>query len=200
MNPAEKIHARWIGQRRIRVLEGHIDKLLPRQGTLLDVGCGDGELTGKLAARNAALRVSGLDVLHRPSARIPVELFDGQKIPKPDSAFDTVLLVDVLHHCEAPEILLSEAVRVAGQRIVIKDHLLHGWLAEPTLRLMDRVGNARHGVNLPFRYWSEARWREAWDALGLRVENFQVDLGLYPQPLGLIFDRGLHFIASLGRS
>lgn len=199
MNPAEKIHTRWIGQRRIRVLARHIDKLLPRQGTLLDVGCGDGDLTRRLGARKPGLLISGLDVLPRPGSRIPVELFDGREIPKPDAAFDTVLLVDVLHHCEEPETLLSEAARVARQQVVVKDHLLEGWLAESTLRLMDRVGNARHGVNLPFRYWNEARWRESWDALDLRLDSFQVDLRLYPPPLGLVFDRGLHFIASLGR-
>ena len=199
MNPAERIHAGWIEQRRIRVLERHINALLPREGTLLDVGCGDGQLTGKLAAHNPGLTISGLDVLQRPNAHFPVETFDGQVIPQPDDAFDTVLLVDVLHHCETPEVLLSEAARVARQQIVVKDHLLDGWLAGPTLRLMDRIGNARHGVDLPFRYWSEARWREAWNEMGLQLESFQVDLGLYPPPLGILFDRGLHFIARLGR-
>jgi len=65
---------------------------------------------------------------------------------------------------------------------------------------MDRVGNARHGVPLPYSYWSEARWRETWQKLGLTVDSFEIDLRLYPPPLGLAFDRGLHFIASLSRA
>ena len=45
-----------------------------------------------------------------------------------------------------------------------------------------------------------ARWRETWQKLGLTVDSFEVDLRLYPPPLGLAFDRGLHFIASLSRA
>lgn len=197
MNVAEKIHAAWGGRRRIEVLSNHIEKFLPQQGSLLDVGCGDGALARRLGENRPELEIRGIDVLQRPDALIPVDLFDGKRIPHPDGHFDCVLLADVLHHCEPPEILLREAARVARRKIVIKDHLLEGWLAGPTLRLMDRVGNARHGVSLPFTYWPEARWRTAWHELGLELDAFEVRLRLYPPPLGLVFDRGLHFIAEL---
>ncbi|HIF96365.1 MAG TPA: class I SAM-dependent methyltransferase [Myxococcales bacterium] len=197
MNVAEKIHAAYGGRRRIEVLSHHIEKFLPHQGSLLDVGCGDGALARRLGESRPDLRIRGIDVRLRPDALIPVDLFDGKRIPHPDDHFDCVLLADVLHHCEPPDILLGEAARVARRKIVIKDHLLEGWLAGPTLRLMDRVGNARHGVSLPFTYWREARWRTAWHELGLELDAFEVRLHLYPPPLGFIFDRGLHFIAEL---
>lgn len=199
MNFAEKIHGAWLGRRRVETLTEHLARLLPQTGSLLDVGCGDGALTERLGQRRPELEIRGIDILARPGARVPVGIFDGERIPHPDGAFDCVLLVDVLHHCPAPEDLLAEASRVTRRQLLIKDHRLEGWLAGPTLRLMDRVGNARHGVSLPFRYWPEARWRSAWHELGLAVEAFEIDLRLYPPPLGLAFDRGLHFIASLSR-
>ena len=33
-----------------------------------------------------------------------------------------------------------------------------GFLAGPTLRFMDWIGNARHGVALPYNYWSAQEW------------------------------------------
>jgi hypothetical protein len=60
------------------------------------------------------------------------------------------------------------------------------------------AGNASHGVALPYNYWPESRWRLTFDAIGLRIAQWQSQLGLYPFPASLIFERGLHFVAALG--
>lgn len=62
---------------------------------------------------------------------------------------------------------------------------------------MDGVGNRRHGVALPFNYWTPAQWTEAFAALGLTCEQRIKRLNLYPWPLTLAFDRRLHFMARL---
>ncbi|MDE0887166.1 MAG: class I SAM-dependent methyltransferase [Myxococcota bacterium] len=200
MNIAERIHAAYIGERRVSVLANHLENFLPHQGSILDVGCGDGGLAWELHQRNPRLDIQGIDVLARPNARVPTEIFDGERIPLDDESVDHILLVDVLHHSEEPAKILGEAARVAKRGITIKDHLLEGWLAGPTLRMMDRVGNARHGVDMPFVYWREERWQEAWRALGLVVHRFETKLKLYPPPLTWVFDRRLHFIAHLGKA
>jgi hypothetical protein len=82
---------------------------------------------------------------------------------------------------------------------VIKDHTLTGILAGPTLRLMDRISNARHGVALPFNYWTPEQWTLACDELGLKTGAWKNQLGLYPRPARWIFDRSLHFVALLER-
>jgi SAM-dependent methyltransferase len=181
----------------VRVLASHLAAVVPRDCELVDVGCGDGLLSSLLAEARPDLEVSGIDVKARPEARIPVSLFDGARIPRPDRGVDVVLFVDVLHHTRDPMLLLGEAARVARRAIVIKDHTLTGLLAGPTLRLMDWVGNARHGVDLPYNYWSRKRWEEAFAALGLTVEAWIADVGLYPWPADLAFGRSLHFIARL---
>src|SRR5206468_3633225 len=141
--------------------------------------------------------IQGIDVRVRTDSAIQVEAFNGTSIPHGDHSFDVVMLIDVLHHTADPMILLSEAVRVARQVILIKDHLLQGALAYPTLRLMDWVGNARHKVALPYNYWTPAEWQGAFDKLGLTVSSWESNLKLYPFPADLIFGRSLHFIAAL---
>jgi hypothetical protein len=94
-------------------------------------------------------------------------------------------------------VLLREAARVARRAVVIKDHTLDGLLAGPTLRFMDHVGNARHGVALPYNYWPRRRWVEAFRELALEVEVWREDLRLYPRPADWVFGRSLHFVAKL---
>ncbi len=105
------------------------------------------------------------------------------------------MFVDVLHHMEDPLILLREAVRVARDGIALKDHTADGLFAFRTLRYMDKVGNARHGVVLPFNYWTRRQWDDAFRALGLKVVVWKKSLGLYPWPASWLFGRSLHFVA-----
>ncbi|MBI5800390.1 MAG: class I SAM-dependent methyltransferase [Verrucomicrobia bacterium] len=196
MKPLQQLHTGLVHPRRVRVLAGLIAAWLPQGGKVLDVGCGDGALAAAIAELRPDVQISGLDVLVRPSARIPVVAFDGRTIPHGDGCFDVALLVDVLHHTEAPEALLREARRVA-RMVVVKDHTLDGWMAGPTLRLMDWVGNASHGVALPYNYRTEAQWREMFAALDLRIEELRGDLGLYPWLADLVFGRRLHLLARL---
>ena len=64
---------------------------------------------------------------------------------------------------------------------------------------MDWVGNARFGVALPYRYWTEAQWHAAWQKHGLIPERVISCLGLYPVPADWVFGAQLHFIALLKR-
>ncbi|HMJ91194.1 MAG TPA: class I SAM-dependent methyltransferase [Candidatus Acidoferrum sp.] len=197
MRVVEAIHGSYVHRRRVRVLTDHLASVLPRNAKVLDVGCGDGELAALLAAKRNDVSVSGIDVLQRAHTAIPVKSFDGASIPYPDRSFDVVLFVDVLHHTIDPTVLLREAKRVARHAIVIKDHDLTGALAHTTLRFMDRVGNGRHGVALPYNYWTPAQWHEAVRELGLTATLWKKDLALYPVPACWLFDRSLHFIAVL---
>ncbi|HEY7864032.1 MAG TPA: class I SAM-dependent methyltransferase [Thermoanaerobaculia bacterium] len=198
MSLAGAVHGGLVFPRRIRVLAGHLAELLPASGRVLDIGCGDGSLALRVAQARPGLQLRGVDVLVRENTRIEVERFDGHLLPYPDLAFDAAMIVDVLHHTDDPEGLLAEAARVAPV-LVIKDHLADAPLAGMRLRLMDFVGNARHGVRLPYNYWTRRRWEEAFEQLGLRVEQWRGELGLYPPPASWIFDASLHFAACLSR-
>lgn len=183
--------------RRVQVLSRHLDPLLASGARILDVGAGDGRLAARLASTRGDLRIRCVDMQMRSTTAFPVECYDGKRLPFEDDAFDAVLLIDVLHHASDPVALLAEAQRVARSVVLIKDHLLEGWLADFTLRFMDWVGNARHGIPLPFRYWPRDAWAEAFKGLHLSVRSWRSEIGLYPWPATLLFDRQLHFVAAL---
>jgi hypothetical protein len=107
------------------------------------------------------------------------------------------LIVNVLHHTDDPTWLLREAARVARGAVVVKDHLLEGFLAGPILGFMDWVSNAPHGVALPYNYWTFEQWSAAFDEIGLEVGEWREDLGQYSWPLSVVFGRRLHFMARL---
>lgn len=195
-----RIHDKYVFSRRIRVLADALAQVIPQGAKVLDVGCGDGNIAKLLLEARPDLAIEGIDVLVRPTTHIPVTQFDGKTIPFPDQSFDVVMFVDVLHHTEDPMILLREAKRVARKAVVLKDHCRDGMLANQTLRFMDWVGNARHGVVLPYNYWPESRWREAFAELGLEPKPWQPKLGLYAWPFSMAFDRSLHFVAALQRN
>jgi SAM-dependent methyltransferase len=190
------VHDRFIFSRRTRVLADHLASLIPPGSRVLDVGCGDGTIDCLIKQKQPDIDIQGIDPLLRPNARIPVRAFDGEHIPYANRSFDVVMFVDVLHHTMDPLILLREAVRVAPT-VVIKDHFREGLFAQSTLRLMDWVGNARHGVALPYNYWDRKQWTQAFGDLGLLAER-EVSPALYPIPFAWVFGRNLHFVARLG--
>ncbi len=192
----DRLHSRWVHARRVRVLSTHLGPLLAPGARVLDVGAGDGRVAAQISRTRSDLEIRCIDVQVRSTSAFPVERYDGERIPFDDGAFDAVLLIDVLHHADDPLALLAEARRT-GALVLIKDHALEGWLADPTLRLMDWVGNARHGIPLPFRYWPSAQWIAVFERMNLGVRSWQPALGMYPWPATLLFDRGLHFVAAL---
>lgn len=164
------------------------------------MGCGDGSVAAEIMRHRPSLTFRGLEVTPRPVTAIPVDRFDGKRIPRGDASVDAVLLVDVLHHADHPHALLEECVRVARTVVLVKDHLKEGFLAHSTLRLMDWAGNAPHGVVRPNTYWSRREWDSAWQDLGIEPTAWRERLNLYPPPLSWAFDRSLHFVARLERS
>ena len=178
----------------MEVLTEQIAGLLPADARVLDVGCGDGTIAAEIMARRPDVTITGIDVLVRPETKIEVTEFDGLTIPFGDAAFDAVTFVDVLHHTDDATVLLREAARVAATAVVIKDHLADGFLANPTLRAMDWVGNASHGVALPYNYWTSAQGDAAFADVGLEVQRSVTDLGLYAPPLSWACDRQLHVV------
>jgi SAM-dependent methyltransferase len=197
MRITDFFHENFVGGRRARILSSQLADLIPRDFSVLDVGCGDGLIAELITQMRPDLSFKGIDVLVRPGTKIPVEPFDGRSIPYANASFDAGMLIDVLHHTENPLGLLEEVVRVCRNLILIKDHLLKGFLAGPTLRFMDRAGNLRHGVSLRYDYWPRQRWLEAFKLLGLKVTSWNQHLGLYPWPARWVFERSLHFLARL---
>jgi SAM-dependent methyltransferase len=200
MNWVERAHELHVHPRRVRTLAEAAARLLPSDLDVLDIGCGDGRVGAEVARLRPDLTVAGAEVLPREGCRIPVTAFDGRRLPFADGQFGAALIVDVLHHTDEPAVLLREAVRVAREVVVLKDHFCEGWLDRATLRFMDEVGNRRHGVALPNNYIGRAQWEELWGDCHLAVEASDPLPRLYPFPADLVFGRRLHFFARLRKT
>lgn len=136
---------------------------------VLDVGAGDGQVARILGEARPQARFMGVDVGVRPDARVPVQPFDGQRLPFADRSFDLVMLIDVLHHTEDPAVLLGEALRVTRGRVLVKDHHWDTPWDRWLLAVSDYLGNRPHDVPLPYAYLQGAQWTALFEALGATV-------------------------------
>ena len=140
---------------------------------LCDIGAADGSLTAYLSQK-LAMNASAYDVVAPDSniysvggdSLVPVELFDGRHIPRPDRACALTLFAYVLHHAANNTYsLLQEAARVtapSGYVLITED------LAKPTdaNRTARNLAHDSHGI---FRTADD--WLALLPAMGLRVEE-----------------------------
>lgn len=104
---------------------------LPASSRVLDVGCGDGALSGEIAQRLKA-RVDGIDTTPLSIELAQTEfskrklagqftVIDGYRYPFDDSVFAAVVCSDVIEHVQQPKDMLREMWRVLapGGRLVV---------------------------------------------------------------------------------
>jgi SAM-dependent methyltransferase len=190
-------HQAFIFQRRARVLAEALAAQIPRNASVLDIGCGDGTIASLIARHRPDISIQGVEFLVRPECKIECRAFDGVSLPFADASFDVCLFVDVLHHTQDPAILLCEASRVSRSFVLLKDHLDENFFDDATLRFMDWVGNRPHGVVLTYNYQSRREWEEHFSTCGLAEASWTTQLPLYAAPFSLLVGRGLHFVALL---
>ena len=197
MNIVQKLHLGLVFPRRTERLSSLIADILPENSTILDVGCGDGIVDALIIAKRPDIKITGVDVLKRKKAQIPVTIYDGGRLPFPNQSFDCIMFIDTLHHAHNSKGLLEEAKRVTKKNIIIKDHYADNSLSFFTLRFMDWVGNKFYRVNLPYNYYSKKQWDRIFLDLNLKKVKEINKLNLYPFPFNLIFERDYHFIINL---
>lgn len=194
-----KVHDKLIYSRRMSRLTELIAPLVNDSESVLDVGCGDGMIDSLIMKKCSDTKIEGIDVLVRDVTHIPVTEYDGYNIPikEGDKKPDTIMTIDVLHHTDNPEQLVTEMCRCTNRYIVIKDHYKWGIISLIKLRLMDYVGNAHYKVRLPYNYLSKKKWDEIFEKNNLRIVSLDTKLNLYTGLFHILFDRNLHFIVKL---
>jgi len=98
----------------IRRFADHADALIPHSGTVLDLGCGPGEITCELARRHPELTFLGIDhsaqAIRRATANaarlglrnVRFEAGDAESQPAGDR-YGLVVMFDAFHHLERPD-------------------------------------------------------------------------------------------------
>jgi ubiquinone/menaquinone biosynthesis C-methylase UbiE len=138
-------------------------------GSVLDVGCGDGSIIGRLSAVKFGREYTGVDISSSaiaaasskeiPGARF--DTFDGGSLPFGERQFDLVVMSHVVEHLEHPRILIREAQRV-GRRVVIEVPCEH------TVRLpRDYVPDPVGHIN----YYTPVTIRRLLQTVGLTVDK-----------------------------
>ncbi|HEY3020253.1 MAG TPA: class I SAM-dependent methyltransferase [Solirubrobacteraceae bacterium] len=136
---------------------------------VLDVGAGEGYL-GAALSRRVGVRVCSVDVGGFGRAGGLYVVSDGARLPFPAMAFDTTLIVLTLHHCEDPERVLAEAVRITRARLLVVESVWRDGRDLFWLRLLDGpVNRLRHdGAMAPATGFRRAeQWERLFDAHAL---------------------------------
>ncbi|KZS74517.1 SAM-dependent methyltransferase [Mycobacterium kansasii] len=171
-------------RRQAEALAGYLDE----GDTVLDVGCGTGHLSAYLQ-QMYGVDASGVDVQDSRKTPISFRLFDGTAIPYCDSAFDHIVLSEVLHHSHDPAALVKECHRVARRSVMVFEDMPDGRLGKLILRAHVELF-ARY-YRYPFPPANIGAYRCALNWLGQnasRVKRFPQPpewLSVYPRVLSV---------------
>lgn len=158
---------------------------LSRQDRLVEIGSGPGSVLVEF--RRAGFQVDALDVAdHSYSETLAPTLYDGRVMPYADGAYDTALLLTVLHHVSAPEELLREAARVARRVVIIEDVYEGAWQRKYT-KVADSITNLEF-LGHPHSNRSDAEWRETFSRLNLRLLHGEV------HPFAALFQQAVYVV------
>lgn len=154
--------------------------------SLLDVGCGSGEIAFDLMKSLNLIHknVTGLEVILKEEIKAPINIvrFDGFNFPTFEKPFDLITVFSVLHHSEDPIQLIKEIGKVLAKDgcLIIRDcdaydddSKLFNLIAD---YLWYRVYTPCKGVPVPGNYFSQADW-----AAFFEQEGFKVEKTIYPE-------------------
>jgi SAM-dependent methyltransferase len=112
MHPAVKAYA----DPKLRFIQQYV----PLQGPILDVGCGNGIFTLRLAQGGA--QVTGLDFsrsLLRQNRHSRLTCGDATRLPFADESFEATFEANVLHHVPDREAVVREMARTSRRFVII---------------------------------------------------------------------------------
>ncbi len=181
-----------VGSALARGLRGRAEKIagqlaphIPRKSSVLDMGCGSGEVAQMLAGKTG-VSVTLVDVVNYNKTKLPFVPFDGKTLPFADNSFDVVNLATVLHHAVDPITAFKEAVRVCreGGTILVIESVYFNSLHKAFNRVADWLYNNVFNdprISVPWNFMTPGAWNLFFKEMG--TETFVTkQLGL-DQPL-----------------
>ena len=152
---------------------------------LLEVGSGPGSVLFEF--RKAGFQIDAVDVTDTSySASLRPTLYDGWDMPYPNDAYDTALLLTVLHHTPEPDEILLETARVARRVIILEDVYDGPWQRKYT-KVADSITNLDF-FGHPHSNRSDAEWRDSFARLNLKLLQGEV------HPFASFFKQALYVV------
>jgi 2-polyprenyl-3-methyl-5-hydroxy-6-metoxy-1,4-benzoquinol methylase len=141
--------------------------------SVLDVGCGEGLLTERIACLLPSAQAVGLDVddpglkeewESRQEGNLSFRTGSAYSLPFADGAFELVCAFEVLEHLERPVEGLAELARVSSRHLIISvpREPLWRWLNVLSGRYVRSLGNTPGHVN----HWSRGTFEDFARAAG----------------------------------
>jgi ubiquinone/menaquinone biosynthesis C-methylase UbiE len=156
--------------------------------SVLDVGCGEGVVTERLAQRLAPTEVLGVDADEaglkaewetRSAPNLSFATGSAYDLPFEDGRFDLVCAIEVLEHLERPRDALAEMSRVARRALLLSVPNEPGWRISHLLagRNLRNLGDTPGHIN----HWSKRSFLSLVSELGpARAE------GVFPWTLAMV--------------
>lgn len=175
--PQGLFKAIWIIVRILILPYAKLDKMVPKVGTVVDIGCGNGGLTNYLALKSSKRNLMGVD-LSKERISLAIEsvknrknikfIFgDATKISLPK--VDCYIMVDVLHHIPFPD---QEKLLEFLSKSLNKDSVLIIKDVDPSDKIPFLFGHIIEKLLYPKEIIytrSKKEWIKLLNDLGLRV-------------------------------
>lgn len=133
---------------------------------IVDIGSGTGDVAFLLGKRGKKITAVDVGDFHGPRL-VKTTIYDGKKLPFPNQSFDTALLLMVMHHTPDPEVVFSEAARVAKEVVVIETSYTNPINKFFTV-VSDAIGNLRAEA-----FWNSYKehsgWKEFFENHGFKI-------------------------------
>ena len=156
-----------------------LDKIVPLEGKILELGTGTGYTTVSLAKKGYTFTSIDTDeaALKTTAARLAYEkvlpnvkfyVMDATRLEFGDSSFKSIIAINLLHHVTEPEKLLAEADRVLSSKgkIVISD------FNEKGRKIIDEV-HKEEGRSHDHPVADQGQIRSFFDEKGYKTEEFE---------------------------
>ena len=165
-------------KRKLRRMQKHL-KFLDQH---IEIGSGTGSVLSVMRKQN--YYVDGLDFADNSfyDDLKPI-VYNGRMAPFAENAYDTALLLTVLHHTDDPEVILREAGRIAKRIVVIEnvyDRRVMEWLTKGFCSLMNF-----EFIDHPHNNRTHAQWIETFAKMDLSLWHKSTDRvgGIFKQAI-----------------
>jgi SAM-dependent methyltransferase len=157
--------------------------------SLLDIGCGDGFIANKIRGRFT--RIQLLDVVDYVPKTLDLpfaKYTEGDQLPV-NGSFDTVLVLNVLHHSRDPIRLLKAAWSATEKRLIVIESVVGVHESEPPVNYelltasdADQVAYAafvdwfynrvlHDNIPVPYNFTSPKQWMSIFSDNGMRLKE-----------------------------
>jgi len=164
-----------------------IEELIPKKGSVIDIGCGNGGFTNYLSYRSPQRRITGVDLSKKRislakksvGTRKNITFLHGNAVTIKLPKTDCYLVVDVLHHIpyKGQELLLTFLAKQLrnNSRLIIKE-------VDPLNRLPFLFGHIIEKILYPKETIYE-RTKQEWIQLFVKLGlSYSVDGGVFYFP------------------